>query len=268
MIAASRCSAAVARSCSRCGRAGYPDHVSPAGTLPNTPAWPRACCPRRRRCVRPARPVHPSARHLRCARNPRCRPATRESIRVRCARCAQSARGCPSSSPRRSTCRRCCRGRRSCSRRFPRRCPSTQRPTCGMRCAAPLRGTQPKPSRPTRAPACSTTRDPNLDVWIAGAVRVQSRIRTKYAAIAHNRVRADPDAIAEHNVVADHRKRIDGDVRAEHGPLANDRSAVHASSPRLQRDERAATRKAARPWACRRPRARQVIPAHRETPFP
>ena len=33
-------SAPVARNDSRCGRAGYPDQVSPAGTSPNTPDCP------------------------------------------------------------------------------------------------------------------------------------------------------------------------------------------------------------------------------------
>src|SRR5687768_12272124 len=33
-------SAPVARNDSRCGRAGYPDQTSPAGTLPKTPDWP------------------------------------------------------------------------------------------------------------------------------------------------------------------------------------------------------------------------------------
>ena len=46
--------AACARSASRCGRAGYPDQVSPAGTSPNTPACApmRAPLPDRRRARR------------------------------------------------------------------------------------------------------------------------------------------------------------------------------------------------------------------------
>ena len=45
MISASRRTAALARSDCLCGRAGYPDQVSPAGTSPKTPACPASLAP-------------------------------------------------------------------------------------------------------------------------------------------------------------------------------------------------------------------------------
>src|SRR5258708_2887880 len=52
-------SAACERSASLCGRAGYPDQVSPAGTSPNTPACPPKRAPRPM-VVRPPTPTSPT----------------------------------------------------------------------------------------------------------------------------------------------------------------------------------------------------------------
>ena len=93
---------------------------------------------------------------------PPARRTPRSRCAGRCARCARSGTGCRSSFRSPIDVTPVCARSMQVFAPISTSSPSSTIPTCGIFTSRPSRNAQPKPSLPTTAPACSTTRSPAM----------------------------------------------------------------------------------------------------------